>query len=488
MSYSLLSILSKGGIGMNKWIDILPGSWYFNEVIEASNIFLEDGEPFIQGIPYNVFDENAPFIYEEIDVVNDQKIFYLDHKIQPTVDNPLFVYINGVQTVYQDVVIEDNKTKVTLYTPAIKGSVVSFASYGIPKLDDYNRPLVTSSDSISYPSYKLKNSDKYYFNPFYRNNRESLFAYGKQLKRLNIEDREWERASDIQDLLRKHIGYSTDVYSVSPDGVVYLPYNLNRVSCKIIYLYNDKFVRTATETFKPESTNVLFVNRFFPNTLLSRAEAFTLLNRLRQTFYSRYTDIDAPDYIINSEVVAFAGQRAVSVGQRYPSGEGKLDVYLNSVKCSLDIDYIEFDQYTVLFKRPLEEGDVVNFYYKKTKSKRLVDVGTRTKYYRVDNSKYIDINGTVDNENTDDDSWWAKHVLALEEELLDSGENLIDGVPVLGVFEHDGVKTVPVDSNLTPVQQGDGGEIWFMPNSFLTRAEAVTILNRFRKLCMEKFL
>ena len=65
---------------------------------------------------------------------------------------------------------------------------------------------------------------------------------------------------------------------------------------------------------------------------------------------------------------------------------------------------------------------------------------------------------------------------------------MVNGIPVKNITTQDGVKVVEVGANKDPIHQGDGGETWFMPNSFMTRAQATTILNRFRKLILERFL
>ncbi|NMA87004.1 MAG: hypothetical protein GX968_06735, partial [Tissierellia bacterium] len=85
---------------MSRFLDVTSNKWYYNEIVEASNIILEDGEPLIVGIPYNVFMEGKPYIYQEFKATAGQKEFMLNKAITPSSDNPLFVYINGVQTVY----------------------------------------------------------------------------------------------------------------------------------------------------------------------------------------------------------------------------------------------------------------------------------------------------------------------------------------------------------------------------------------------------
>ena len=177
---------------MSRFLDVIPSKWYYNEIVEASNILLEDGRLLIVGIPYNVFEPGKPYIYQEFKATAGQKEFVLDKAITPTNDNPLFVYVGGVQTVYKEVIPEGNKTKVVLYSGVPANTIVAFASYGVPKVDEFGRPSQTSSESIRYPNVRLQGYANYYYNPFYRGKREYVSAFGRYLKRANITQEEWD--------------------------------------------------------------------------------------------------------------------------------------------------------------------------------------------------------------------------------------------------------------------------------------------------------
>lgn len=474
---------------MSRFLDVTSNRWYYNEIVEASNIILEDGKPLIEGIPYNVFESGKPFIYKEFKATAGQKEFVLDKAITPTSDNPLFVYINGVQTVYKELSSEGDKTKVILYSGVPENNIVAFASYGVPKVDEFGRPTQTSGESIRYPNKRLSGYVNYYYNPFHRDKREYVSAFGKYLRRANITQEEWDLdPTKRQEVLRKHIGHNSDVYFIAPDGILHVPYNMNGVTCKVTYLTNEGYIKVNTEEVTPITDTVLHLNRVFPDANITRAEAFVLIDRLRRTFYERFSDTKAATHKLDAVIEAYNGQRAVSVPGRYDVGKSDLEVYLNDEKQRVGIDYDEYDGYTIVFKNYLNEGDRVRLRSERTKSNRLVDVGTRTKYYRVDKGTYHEVNGTVDNEDPKNDSWWAAHILALEQEMLSSGELMVDGMPIKESTVHEGLKTVHVDSTKYPVHQGGDDEFWFMPNTFITRAQAVTILNRFRKLMMERFL
>lgn len=457
---------------MSRWIDVTPSKWFYNEMVEAGNIYMADGAPFIESIPYNVFEPEAPYIYEEIKATKNQKIFTLSKAVTPSANNPLFVYIDGVQTVYEDV----EGTKVTMFQAVREGAIVAFASYGIAKVNEYKRPV--GLEAHAYPTYTLKKATNYTYNKNNSQYAEYVYAFGKQLRRVSIP--EAEATADLQKALKKYIRYSTDSYYITPEGVIHVSYNLNNVTCKITYTTNEGFLKKNTEDFKPTSVGVIFLNRGFPQASATRAEGFVLINRLRQTFYNRFTDIDAVSYNLDTEVKAYNGQRIMSVQGSYTPVDGGLQVWVNDVLQTAGTDYEETNIYTVTFKNHLNDGDIVKFKAQKTKSSHLGDVGIVTYYTRSDTGATYNVNGTVGNADPENDSWWAPHILSLEQEILSSGELMVMGKPVKA-----NGNSITVDGQM---QAPTGDDHWFMPNSFMTRAEAVTIINRFRKLCLEKFL
>lgn len=465
---------------MLNWIDVNEGDWFYDEIVEASRIELEDGEPFIKGIPYTEFEIGAPFIYEEKVAGAGQKVFTLDIVIEPTPDNPLFVYIDGVQTVYKDVRNPGTTpitTEVELYYAPKEGAIVSFASFGIPKVDDFTGKPVSPISTPEYPSYFLSDGANYYYDKFSRKYNEYLYAFGKALKRADVPDIDWG-VMEGNEVAEKYIGLNTDIYCVAPWGKVFLPYNLNNVTCKFVYTVNENgFISQKSVDFKPTSSSVWYNNRFFPNAKISRAEAFVLIDRLRKTFYSRFTDLDAPTYELDQTIVAYQGQKVFKLNGTYPAGKGILDVEVNGVNKDVGVDYIEVDNHTVEFTYPLYEGDEVRFSFSNDVSTRFQDVGYLTSIYNQDTGEFITVDGRVSN------SWWSPHVLAMEQETFEDGEYLIQGIDITKF--RDGYPVV--DSYYEPVPGVDDPQKYFMPNTLLTRAQAVTFLNRFRKWCIERF-
>ncbi len=460
---------------MGRWIDVKESDWYYAEIEEASRIVLEDGQPFIIGIPYNAFEPGAPYFYEEHTAIKGQVVFTLSKKITPSNDSPLFVYVDGVQTLYKSVKDNSSGTSdVELYSAPREGAIVSFAMYGKPVVDKFGKPRVDKA--YEYPKYKLAHGDSYVYVKFGRSFNEYVYAFGRALKRAPVEDEEWQ-TSNWEDVAKKYIGYQTDVYCVAPGGIVYMPYNLNNVTCTISYLYveNGNY-KIANEKFKPTASEVLYVNRFFPKAYITRGEAYALIDRLRRHFYSRFTDTEAPSNKMDETYIAYEAQQVFRLNGRYPVGTGLLQVKVDGVLKKVNIDYTEFDDHTVLFKYPLKKGSVVNFSFVKDKSTRFEDVGYDKSMKVVGTGEIIHLNGSK--------AWWKDVVLAMEDEKLNDGTYLIQGYENVK-YDVDG--TILVDDMYNPLYDSSQKNRVFLANSLLTRAEAVVFLNRFRKWCIERF-
>lgn len=280
---------------VSHWIDVNAGDWYYNDIAEASAVKLEDGEPWITGIPYNEFWSDAPFLYQEFKGDGSTKVFTLSKKIIPTKANPLFVYVDGAQTVYDKIDNSGETTVVTLIAAPSKGAIVSFAIYGKPAIDKFLRPKDIVGDPL-YPVWTLTKADSYYYDPFSRRYQEYCYAFGRQLRRAQVPDSDWETMSE-QEVARKWIGYQRDVYCVSPAGRVYVPFNLNGVTCYFYYTYyEDDYgnLKHSGGPMKPESPLVVHTDRFFPEAAITRGEAYEILGKLRKSLYRRFTDSQPP--------------------------------------------------------------------------------------------------------------------------------------------------------------------------------------------------
>jgi hypothetical protein len=470
---------------MRSFIDVTPSDWFFEDVSEAANTYLEDGEPLITSIPYSTFQDGAPYLYEEHVAIDHQSYFTLSQLVQPTDDNPLYVYIDGVQTIYQAWYINDRgTTDVQLYSGVRGGAVVSFVSVGKPQVDRFGKPNLNAG--YSYPEKVLDHGDTYIYDPFNRSYQEYCFAFGRKLKRLNVPDSDWANMSEF-DVCDKWIGDKQDVYAVSPrSGKIFLPMNLNNVTLTFQYLsLENGTIRVRGGDFKATAPTgvVAFNNRFFPNAKITRAEAFHLINKLRKSFYQRFTDSEPPSADFQEVYYAYDGQAVFKLKNRYTVGDGSLKVYIGSdeemtlITTSSGL-YREFDDHTILFTPPLPLGKKVVFERHKTGSTRFKDVGYEKNMLIGSTGDVVPVGGG------DTNTWWVRSVLDMENEKYNDTEYLIQGI---GITKFGTNGEAVVDEDYNPEQGTEEEETWFMPKTLLTRAQAVTFLNRFRKWCINSF-
>lgn len=451
------------------WVDVQPSNWFYNEIMEASRLDLEDGRPFIAGVPYNVYMTGSPYIMEEFTAGSAQVEFTLKSTTTPTPANPLYVYIDGVQSMYKSVSSGTTGTTVILYTPPGNGKTVTITSYGKPLVDAFGKPSLNGI--TRYPTVALSAGSDYVYDPSNRKYQETAYAYGTQLKKVHITEEEWKSTGlTNHEIAQKYIGYSSDKYMITPSGVAMFPYNMNGSTVTITYLENSVgYPKPKTEKLKVVSTNIAHNDRFFPGAYITRAEAFSLIDRLRQTFYSRFTDVEAPTNILNDVQYSYLSQRVFRINGYYPVGTGKLEVYRNDKKLSTS-EYSEEDNHTIILNIPCEDNEKLQFKYSKTTSSRFYDIGNDVIYNTP--SGTVNVGGTAD-------VWWVQNVLAMEDETFNSGEYLINGIAVSASGN-----TVSTDAMNNPT--GTTNDAWFMGQTCLTRAEAVAFLNRFRKWVVER--
>ncbi len=468
-----------------KFIDVFPGDWYYNEVIEASNYQMEDDSPFIASIPYNGFKSGMERFYIEI-TAGGQVEFDLGQSIIVCAENPLYVYIDGVQSVYK--CIKDSSGTegltgniVVLYAPPAVGSVVAFYLAGVPAFTPVDnevegRPYILGNPM--YPRKPLQDGNIYYYDPQRMRANEYCYAFGRQLKRAIIPNNEWrviDTEEKLEILLKKYIKYEPDIYVVSPKSIsdfpyaaqlvalatdpkydpydtgvyldyaqrswIFLPYCLENVTLKFEYCVYDSgqwTVKGGEFRANSPSGKVMYLDRFFPKTYVTRAEAVTWLNRLRVSFYNRFTDAN-PAYnegglgniVVKETYNAYKNQTLFGLTNHYIVGDNSLRVIKNDVRLNSS-EYIEVNSNMVELKTPCAHGDIIKFYGKR------------------EHSRFVDVL---------DDAWYKWPIMEIEMETFKDGKYLIEGV----------------------------GDNRFEPERRLNRAEAVALLNRFREWCIERF-
>jgi hypothetical protein len=459
---------------MSRWVDVSESEWFFNEIMEASNIVLEDGEPLVTGIPYSSFIDGAPYLYEEQKGATGKTVFHLDVYVVPTAANPLYVYIDGVQTIYKEWSINAGKTDVELYVPAASTSVISFVSIGKPEVDSFGKPNLQTN--YSYPQKVLDNP--YYYDPFNRKYQEYCYAFGRALKRAQVPVDAEDTMTSAQ-IATKYIGDKQDTYWIDSTGLIFLPYNLDGVTCQLQYtsIDEDNNVTLKGGNFHcaAPTGNVRYNNRFFPSAMITRQEAFSLIDRLRKTFYSRFTDLDAPEANFYQEEISYYGQKVFKLKGRVSGGTSLLIVRVDGATQTLGTHYTKFDDHTVLFIAPLPENKLVTFTVNKTESSRFADVGDVGKMRKPD--------ATVVEYSSSYSVWWAKNVMDMEDERISDGTHLIEGITTTKFFDG----AVAVDNMNNPIGGSDPAQTWFMPQTPMTRAQTVAFLNRFRKWAVDIF-
>lgn len=497
---------------MKNFIDIQPGDWFYQEVVEACNYELQDGQALWAGIPYGIFKE--PHFYKEITAWAGQTEFDCGTTITVTATNPLYVYINGVQTVYKGLktssgTLGNSGNIIVLYSGVQQNSIVSICQVGVPQLykdDDLNHGIYTPTDDESigrpvpvadamYPCKPLQYGYMYYYDPQHMRQNEYCYAYGRALKRATIPYREWnsiDTLDKLQALLRKYIGYKIDTYTICPNdpsifpfaddlrvwalsyGVInpsdpnyghypnnnyygdnkyrswiFLPYNLENVTCKLEYVIFDESdwqYKVKSGEFRVASPNgkVNYNDRFFPNAGVMWCEAYAVLNRLRRSFYSRFTDAEATNTLVKANgttvlaldetQIAYEGQTVFHLCNTYIPGQNDIKVYVNGTQLPSS-KFTQTDKNTITLKGAVKRGDKVRIYGERTSVTRFTDVP---------------------------DNYWAKwDIMALELEQFDNGEYL-----------------------LQPYYSGD---TLLEPDLKMLRYDVVVLLNRFRKWCVEKF-
>lgn len=493
------------------FLDVAPGSRYYDEIMEATNTILYDGEPLLSGVNYSRFEKNSPYMYIERDAKKNQTIYtFVGIKIKPTDDNPLMVYADGIPWGYKSTEIVDGNTKVKLHMAAKAGVLLTFVSAGIPLLNPNGRPKLLNRKPY-YPAQLLEHADQYVWWP--DGHREYISVYGKRLKRLTIDPLydAWPKKYDLgleNDIARKYIGKKTDVYLISDTGRIYLPWNLEGVRVTMVYSYNKKGkkgpltlknVVSVQENKAPmaggklhEDYDVYRNDRFFPDMYITRAEMVIALARLRRDIQARYTDSpvnEDPEFTVNDELVAYQGQKIFRINGTYDYGKGNLIVMKSAKVGPLNTntwklltykkDYFETGSHSITLAQPAEEGFTYGFYYQKTLGERFYDAGRNAVYYDNSTQTTRKVEGAPPE--------WIKHVLDLELEMLSDGSYLINGNTINNW--HDKAKTQPIvniyDERVQGTDKFTRG--FFLPNNRLDKLDVANQLNRFRMWCLERF-
>ena len=481
---------------MARFVDVEPGSRHYDDITEATNTLLQDGEPLLKGITFQVFDSKRPYIYQEVKATKNQTKFSLYKSISPTSDNPLYCFIDGVSTPIKDVKQSSGKTYVYLHAGAKQGSLISFVANGVPAMNYRHLPYTKTRPS--YPHFALKYRD-YYIQE--RRFEEYVYVFGRKLKKAHLDKADLNpkgnEANFDQGLAAKYIGEKQDTYIITPSGRIHLPWHLEGVSGKVNYVYKKSgSYHRHREDFKAFTGNEYdtkaepyFTNRFFPEIHTLRKDMIIALNRLRRHLYATYTDIDPPTGKIDLKYNAYEGQTNFRINATFPKGSGKLLVY-SSLKpyasdgkwhrMTINKEYIEVDSSTIELKVPAKAGYMYHFYYDKRYSDLVYDIGRSVRYWDNENRKFLRVNGIS--------SDWAEHADELDSERFYNGDRLLQHKIISNWYDKG--NTIPRVSKdyWYPINNIERHGYFVMPETPISKIEAVIMINKFIKWSLERFL
>lgn len=331
------------------WNDVSVSDEFYRHVIEAERIKIE-GKPLFSGIVYNVFENGYSRITQNFITSANQSVFVLSDYTY-NVDNPPYVFINGVQTRS----FTATGSTITLSSGLSAGLNVLIYTLGIPKkslntetfvatanqyefqlsyvnsstlgyikvylnnveTDDFNlytstlslssavtqgtivKVIYQGQESIDYYNRPTNSPDVYYpdyfihMYTFDKENGESLVINNKVLKRVshNIDPSIINLdTKEVQSKIFDLLGYDTDKYLMVGNQLV-IPYNYNKYPVHFTHSYPYGGLNLVkTETYYPYSNNVSYTDRFFPEVTMFRWEFFLLLYKISKSFYSRFSE------------------------------------------------------------------------------------------------------------------------------------------------------------------------------------------------------
>jgi hypothetical protein len=272
-----------------KFFDIQPNQWFFKDVVDMENVLLDDDIPFVSGYPFNEFEVGLDRVDLIIDdIKSPTSILEVPKTLSHTAQNPVIVYVDGIITVMDEVnmnVPSQGFTQIKLRRVVAPGSIVRVLQQGIPSVDSSNRNTpVGVTKAFYYPSMQLTipTGESYIYNPFSSTSFEVAKFSGSQLKRVPYDHTIHSNFLFFKGLYE---------YTVSPSGVLYVPFDLNNQEVEIKYatvgasgLENSRY-----KNDRVESSQLVYFG-FFPDAIISRAEFFTFLNNIRIYLTRKFSD------------------------------------------------------------------------------------------------------------------------------------------------------------------------------------------------------
>lgn len=278
-------------MAIKKYIDVDPKDWYYRVITEAQNIFLDPKkeETLFSDVLHNKFIKGKSRGVFNFTSKEGQTQFKIKN-YKPDSRERVIVYVDGVPYPPSKLA----KGVVTIGAPLSGGHEVCIAITGVVSMHEGDETTkgcgtypLTNTCTLSYPVKKLSKQSKYVFDTRYSLN-EVCVCMGKKLKRVNVKVGNGESKNNA---LRKAIGNKNDCFTII-DGYLYVSYNLNNFPMQVNYNYKRGAVikNLQKEKVVPTSKCVMYNDRFFPDATLTRAQFFSLLQRMRRSLYNKFTD------------------------------------------------------------------------------------------------------------------------------------------------------------------------------------------------------
>lgn len=299
---------------LKRWLDVDPFDWYYRNVVESQRLYMdaERTKSLIEGKTYNKFVTGHERKVHVLTSTENQTKFEIQG-YKPHNQEGVYVYIDGVPAP----VTKKEDNYIHIGQPIAGGLEVVIFLTGVVDsymTNDQCQTLVLQRGcAITYPRIELERKDDYVFDFKYSLN-EYAVCMGKNLRRITVDIRANE---PLEDALKRTFGMTHDCYTIL-DGVLYVSYNLNGFPVYVNYNYDDggTIKNRMREKAVPESDCSIYNDMFFPNVTMTRAEFFTILYRMGENFYNRYTDNGyTPNTINNTE--RYIRDRGNIVGKWY---------------------------------------------------------------------------------------------------------------------------------------------------------------------------
>lgn len=309
------------------FIDVRPSDWYYDPISELNDTPTYGYVKFLDNIPYNVMEANAPIVDKIFYITEMTSVISLGVQLAESINNPISVYLNGAEIGYLKIESTQNDTLIYLRRYVPQGSFVRVVAWGVPRMtqnldrnapnyDPTGGPVPANYTGVKMPSVQLGftkdyPSYVYVYNPAYRHFSEVVRLRGTQLRRVpNVPDTtlkrfwregfqtdyvyvesedkfyEWNAAEN--DYASTYTPTDPLIYTITSGEKLVTSPHLNNEFVTASYLIGipqngivrGNTYRTYTENTYASSSRMVYTNRFFPAVYTTRLQTLLFLDRL----------------------------------------------------------------------------------------------------------------------------------------------------------------------------------------------------------------